>query len=40
MSASSSEIQGMLQAPTLNDPQQNHHNRDDQQNVYESAHGV
>jgi len=40
MSTASKEIQGVLQAPTLKDPKQNHHNRDDQQNVYESAHGV
>jgi len=31
---------GSLQAPALNDSYQYHHDRDDQENVNESAHGV
>jgi hypothetical protein len=33
-------IPGSLQAPTLNDTNQNHHDRDDQEDMNESAHGV
>jgi hypothetical protein len=31
---------GSLQAPALHDTYQDHNDRDDQQNVYEPAHGV
>jgi len=33
-------IPGSLQSSTLNEANQNHHHRDDQENVNESAHGV